>query len=215
MAKQVALEVERREASGTGASRRLRRVADQVPGIIYGGGEAPEMIALPYRRLARAMQEQAFFSQVVKLCLEGTEQPAVLRELQRHPATEKVLHADFLRIRADRAIQIAVPLRFVNADKCAGARQGGLIAHNLIEVEVSCLPGLLPESIEVDIAALEVGQSLHLSDLQPPEGVAIVALAQGAGHDASVVTVQAPRGGMSGEEDVSEEADSADEADEA
>lgn len=201
MPEQIVLEVQPRAETGTGASRRLRREADQVPGIIYGGDEAPAMFALPYRRLARAMQQRAFFSQVVSLSLGGAEQPAVLRALQRHPATEKVLHVDFLRVRADRALQLAVPLRFVNAEKCVGARQGGLVTHNMIEVEISCLPAQLPECIDVDIAALEVGQSLHLSDLQLPEGVTIVAFAQGAGHDAPVVTVQAPRGGMGDEEE--------------
>lgn len=206
MPEQIVLEVQPREATGTSASRRLRREAEQVPGIIYGGDEAPAMIALPYRRLARAMQQRAFFSQVVSLSLGGAEQPAVLRALQRHPATEKVLHVDFLRVRADRALQLAVPLRFLNAEKCVGARQGGLVTHNMIEVEISCLPARLPECIDVDIAALEVGQSLHLSDLQLPEGVTLVAFTQGAGHDAPVVTVQMPRGGMGDEEEEAEDA---------
>lgn len=196
MPEQIMLEVERRDVSGTSASRRLRRVDEQVPGVVYGGGEAPVMVALPYRALAKAMQHPAFFSQVLNLSMGGTGQPAVVRTMQRHPATDKVLHVDFLRVRADRAVQMAVPLRFVNEDQCVGAKSGGLITHNLIEVEISCLPGRLPEHIEVDVAALEVGQSLHLSDVVLPEGVTIVALAQGTGHNASVVTVQAPRGGL-------------------
>ncbi len=201
MPEQIMLEVAPREASGTSASRRMRRLEGQVPGIVYGGGEEPVKIALSSRTLAKAMQQPAFFSQVLNLSVDGAGQPAVVRAMQRHPATEKVLHVDFLRVRADQALQIAVPLHFINEDQCEGARAGGLIAHNMIELEISCLPEQLPEYIEVDVAALEVGQSLHLSDVVLPEGVTIVALAQGAGHDASVVTVQAPRGGLGGEED--------------
>ena len=210
MAEQILLEVASRDASGTAASRRLRRVAQAVPGIVYGGGEAPAMIALPLRALAKAMQQPAFFSQVLNLSVDGAGQAAVVRAMQRHPATDKVLHVDFLRVRADQTLQIAVPLRFVNEDKCPGYRAGGLITHNMIEIEISCLPAHLPEHIEVDVAELDVGQSLHLSDVALPAGVASVALAQAAGHDAPVVTVQAPRGGLG--EDDEEEAEGEDEA---
>ena len=206
MAEQILLEVEPRAATGTSASRRLRRLGDQVPGIVYGGGEDPVMIALPYRALSKAMQQPTFFSQVLNLSVDGAAgQPAVVRALQRHPATDKVLHVDFLRVRADRAVQMAVPLKFINEDKCVGARAGGMITHNLIEVEISCLPAQLPEHLEVDVAELEVGQSLHLSDVVLPAGVSIVALAQGAAHDVSVVTVQTPRGGLGEDEEEAQE----------
>jgi len=202
MAEQIVLEVEPRAGTGTGASRRLRREAGMVPGILYGGADAPAPIALSYRTLARAMQQEAFFSQVLDIALNGEQCQAVLRELQRHPATDRVLHVDLLRIQADRPIQIAVPLRFVNEDKCLGVRTGGgTITRNMIEVEVSCLPGDLPEHIEIDLEHLDVGHSVHLSELSVPDGVTIVALAHGADRDAAVVSVQIPRGGLLDEEE--------------
>ncbi len=202
MAEQIVLEVEARDGLGTGASRRLRREADMVPGILYGGADAPAPIALSYRTLTRAMQQEAFFSQVLDVALNGEHCQAVLRELQRHPATDRVLHVDLLRIQADRPIQIAVPLHFVNEDKCLGVRTGGgTITRNMIELEVSCLPGDLPEHIEIDLEPLDVGHSVHLSELAVPDGVTIVALAHGADRDAAVVSVQIPRGGLLDEEE--------------
>lgn len=202
MAEQIVLEVEPRDGTGTGASRRLRREGGMVPGILYGGPDAPAPIALSYRTLARAMQQEAFFSQVLDVALNGEHCQAVLRELQRHPATDRVLHIDLLRIQADRPIQIAVPLRFVNEDKCLGVRLGGgTITRNMIELEVSCLPGDLPEHIEIDLEHLDVGHSVHLSELSMPDGVTIVALAHGADRDAAVVSVQIPRGGLLDEEE--------------
>ena len=209
MAEQIVLEVEPRTDIGTGASRRMRREAGMVPGILYGGTEAPAAIALSSRVLAKAMQQEAFFSQVLDVGLNGERCQAILRELQRHPANDRVLHVDLLRIRADRAIQIAVPFRFVNEDKCFGVRMsGGTITRNMIELEVSCLPGDLPEHVEIDLEHLDVGHSVHLSELSMPEGVTIVALAHGADRDAAVVSVQIPRGGLG--EDEEEELEAAD-----
>ena len=205
MAEQILLEVEPRTALGTSASRRMRREGDMVPGILYGGADAPAPIALSSRALARAMQQEAFFSQILDVSLNGEHHAAVLRDLQRHPATERVLHVDLLRIRADQPIQVSVPLHFLNEDKCLGVRMGGgTITRNLIELEISCLPADLPEHVEIDLEDLDVGSALHLSDLSIPEGVTIVALAHGADRDAAVVSVQMPRGGL-GEFDEDEE----------
>ena len=203
MAEQIVLEVEPRAELGTGASRRLRREGGMVPGILYGGTEAPAPIALSYRALAKAMQQQeAFFSQILDVALGGERCQAILRDLQRHPANDRVLHIDLLRIQADKPIQIAVPLRFVNEDRCIGVRTGGgTITRNLIELEVSCLPKDLPEHIEIDLEDVDVGHSVHLSELAMPDGVTIVALAHGADRDAAVVSVQIPRGGLGDEEE--------------
>ncbi len=202
MAEQIVLEVEPRAELGTGASRRLRREGGMVPGILYGGTEAPAPIALSYRALAKAMQQEAFFSQILDVALSGERCQAILRDLQRHPANDRVLHIDLLRIQADKPIQIAVPLRFVNEDRCIGVRTGGgTITRNLIELEVSCLPKDLPEHIEIDLEDVDVGHSVHLSELAMPDGVTIVALAHGADRDAAVVSVQIPRGGLGDEEE--------------
>ena len=196
MAEQIVLRAEFREELGKGSSRRLRRLSEKVPGILYGGGVDPVPLSLTYRDLSKAMQEETFFSQILELSVGDKTQACVLRDLQRHPATDKVQHIDFLRIQEDMPVQLHVPLHFINEDRCVGVKLGGgRIAHNLIEVEVSCLPKDLPEYIEIDVEDLDVGGSIHLSDLGLPEGVSIVALGLGEDHDIPVVSVAARRGG--------------------
>ena len=202
MAEQCVLEAETRAGRGKSAVRRLRREANRVPGVVYGGGQDTVLVEVELRLLAKAMEDQAFFSQIIQLQIDGESEQAVLRDLQRHPANERVLHFDFMRIQADKPIQISVPLRFLNEDTCVGVRlSGGNISHNLIEVEITCLPAALPASIDVDVENLDLGQALHLSDLELPEGVVIVALATSDEHDTPVVSVQAPRGGLEDEEE--------------
>lgn len=206
MLQPIELNAELRKELGTGASRRLRRSNDQLPGIIYGAQAAPQPIVLNMNEVTKAVQQEAFYSQVVNIVVDGRAQQAVVRDLQLHPVSDKVLHIDFLRISADKPINTHVPLHFVNEDKCVGVRRGGgSIAHNLVDVEISCLPKHLPEFIQVDLAALELGHSLHLSDLTLPQGVALVALAHGEDHDIPVVSVQAPRGGQAKDDEEAEE----------
>ena len=206
MLQPIELNAELRKELGTGASRRLRRSNDQLPGIIYGAQAVPQPIVLNMNEVTKAVQQEAFYSQVVNIVVDGRAQQAVVRDLQLHPVSDKVLHIDFLRISADKPINTHVPLHFVNEDKCVGVRRGGgSIAHNLVDVEISCLPKHLPEFIQVDLAALELGHSLHLSDLTLPQGVALVALAHGEDHDIPVVSVQAPRGGQAKDDEEAEE----------
>lgn len=196
MAEQIVLRAEFREELGKGASRRLRRLSDKVPGILYGGGGSAVPLAVAQRDLSKAMQEEAFFSQILELSVGDKTQACVLRELQRHPATDHVQHIDFFRIQENMPVQMHVPLHYINEDRCIGVKLGGgRIAHNLVEVEVSCLPRDLPEFIEVDVADLDVGASLHLSDLDLPNDVSIVALGLGGDRDIPVVSVAARRGG--------------------
>ena len=197
MPQQIEVVAALRKDVGKGASRRLRRADEKVPGIIYGAGREPQPLTLNANALKKALESEAFYSQILNVVVEGDPQQAVLRDIQRHPATEKVQHVDFLRVSADVEIDVNVPLHFINEDKCVGVKQnGGNIVHNMNEVEVRCLPGNLPEYIEVDVAALDVGEAIHLSDLKLPEGVESVELMYGEDHDSSVVTVLAPRGGM-------------------
>ena len=216
MAEQIVVRAEFREQVGKGASRRLRRLAEKVPGILYGGGRDPVALSIAYRELAKAMQEEAFSSQILNIEVGDVTQACVLRDVQRHPATERVQHVDFLRVREDLPVQMRVPLHFVNEEQCAGVKlDGGRLAHNLMEIEVSCLPRHLPEFIEVDVADMHVGHSLHLSDLELPEGVSIVALGLGADHDMPVISVTARRGGPSEDEgDEGEEPEAEAEAEE-
>lgn len=196
MSEQIVLRAEFRDNLGKAASRRLRRLSDKVPGILYGGGADAVHLSVAQRDLSKAMQEEAFFSQILELAVGDKTQACILREVQRHPATDRVQHIDFLRIQENMPVQMHVPLHYTNEDRCVGVKLGGgRIAHNLIEVEVSCLPRDLPEFIEVDVADLEVGSSIHLSDLKLPEGVSIVALGLSEDHDIPVASVAARRGG--------------------
>ena len=138
---------------------------------------------------------EAFYSHIITLNLGDSSEDVILKDLQRHPAKPKVLHADFLRVSKSKKITISVPLHFINEDKCVGVKTGGgSILHNLTQLEINCLPGDLPEFIEVDLADVDVGQIVHVSDLQLPKGVESVALIQGADHDLPVVSVNKAKG---------------------
>lgn len=196
MSEQLALEATPRSDLGKGASRRLRRSSDQIPAIIYGAGKDPVALTMIRKDLEKALENEAFFSQVIDVNVDGDVQPAILKDLQRHPAKNRVMHADFLRVDAKVAIKVNVPLHFVNEEKCHGVKiEGGIIEHMLVEIEVLCLPGLIPEYIEADMADLTTGDIIHISDLKLPEGVASTALALGEDHDMAVATVAAKRGG--------------------
>jgi len=183
---------ELRDDTGKGASRRLRH-AGLVPGIIYGAHQDPVMITLPHNELVHNLENEAFYSHVLGIKLGRKKEKVVLKDLQRHPSKPFVMHADFLRIDEKEAIRVHVPLHFINESGAPGVKAGGRAAHTLTDVEVSCLPKHLPEFIEVDMAAMDVGQALHLSDLVLPEGVEIPALAQDASHDLAVVSIHAAR----------------------
>ncbi len=182
MATQLILEVTTRESLGSGAVGRLRRIDDGIPGVLYGAGQETVNITLPTRVLLKAMQSENFLSQIIELKLDGNAEQVVVRDMQRHPASENVTHIDFMRIREDQEIQVSVPIRFINEESCIGVRMnGGTITRNLVEVEVSCLPKDLPEAIVVDMEDIDVGSAIHLSGLALPEGVSIPTL--GAGDD--------------------------------
>ncbi len=201
MSQNIEINAEVRSDVGKGASRRLRRSGDQIPGIIYGAEEDAVNLTLSTNELTKAMQSEAFFSQILDVKFDGKTQQAVLRDMQRNPATEKVLHVDFMRISANKPIQVSVPLHFVNEDKCKGVRMGGgTISHTMNEVEISCLPADLPEFLEVFMAELDVGEIIHLSDLALPPGVSIVALSHD--DDRAVASVIMPRGGADEEEEL-------------
>ncbi len=180
---------------GKGASRRLRRLEDKVPAIIYGGEAEAKMLTLLGNEVLKASQSEAFYSQILDISVDGDVEPAVIRDLQRNPANGRIQHIDFQRIRADKEINVSVPLHFINEDACVGVKMsGGTLTYNLTEVEITCLPANLPEFIEVDLLEVEAGTSVHLSDLNLPEGVTIVALTFGEDRDIPVASVTARRG---------------------
>ena len=196
MATNYTLQAKARTDLGKGASRRLRRLASEVPAVIYGGDKQPQSISVVLKDLSKALEDEGFYSHVITLDVDGTKESVVLKALQRHPAKSYALHADFLRIDATHAITMRVPLHFTHEDKCVGVRQGGgTIQHAASDVEVRCLAKDLPEFIEVDMTDVQVGQIVHLSNLKLPAGVESVQLSHGADHDQGVVSVLAPRGG--------------------
>ncbi len=181
------LNVELREVAGKGASRRLRH-ADKIPAIVYGSTLKPVAIQLTHEDVWLASQHEWFYASILDLNLNGDVQRVLLRDMQRHPARPRILHLDFQRVMPNEAIRLSVPLHFLNAETSPAGKTGGVvITHELNEVEVSCLPGDLPEFIPVDLAELKLGDVIHLSTLKLPQGVTIPSLKLGADHDLAVV----------------------------
>jgi large subunit ribosomal protein L25 len=180
-----------RTVQGTGASRRLR-MAGRVPGIVYGGGQPAQVIELDHSALLLQLRHEAFHASILNMSVDGKKERVLMRDLQMHPWKKQVLHIDFQRVSANQKIHMDVPLHFINAEISPGVKQGGgIISHVMTEVEVSCLPDDLPEFIEVDLSGLELGHSVHLSDLKLPKGVESIQLARD--DDGVVATVQVPR----------------------
>ena len=195
MSDQFEVQAELREDTGKGASRRLRRLADKVPAIIYGGDKDPQSLTLVRKDIEKSLENEAFYSQVLEVNVAGEVQKAILKDLQRHPAKNNVMHADFLRVDEKVAIKVNVPIHFLNEEDCAGVKmEGGMIQHQATDIEVSCLPGDIPEYIEVDMLEVITGQIIHLSEVTLPEGVTSVALSLGEDHDLAIASVVAPKG---------------------
>ena len=182
-----------RPVEGKGASRRLRH-SGQVPAIVYGAKGAPENVQLEHNQLWLASQNEWFYSSILQLSVNGKSQKVLLRDMQRHPFRQQILHLDFQRIDENVAIRFNVPLHFLNQDESpAGKTAGVVILHELNEIGVSCLPKDLPEFIEVDLAALTLGDIIHLSELNLPEGVKLPELKLGKEHDVAVVIARHAR----------------------
>ena len=203
MSDQFELTAEVRADKGKGASRRLRRLADLVPAIIYGGDKEPQPLTLVRKDLEKALESEAFYSQVLTINVGKGKEKAILKDLQRHPSRNNVMHADFLRVDDKTVVKVNVPIHFLNEDTCVGVKmEGGMIQHQATDVEIQCLPGDIPEYLEVDMAEIVTGQIVHLSDVALPEGVVSVALALGEDHDLAIASVIAPKGSADDEEDV-------------
>ncbi|KGE04793.1 50S ribosomal protein L25/general stress protein Ctc [Pseudohaliea rubra] len=190
-----------RDDLGKGASRRLRRNADMIPAIIYGAGKDPQPLSIIRKDLEKCLESEAFFSQVIDVNVDGDVQKAILKDLQRHPAKDRVMHADFLRTDEKVALKVNIPIHFINEESCRGVKlEGGIIEHQALEIELLCLPSAIPEYLEVDMADVGLGDSVHLSDVILPAGVESVALSYGEDHDEAIATVIAPRGLKSDED---------------
>ncbi|CUS48778.1 MAG: LSU ribosomal protein L25 RplY [Idiomarinaceae bacterium HL-53] len=201
---------ELRNDMGKGASRRLRR-AGKVPAILYGGDKEPVTIALDHDKVNNAADHEGFYSHILTLHIDGKKHQAILKDVQRHPFKPKLTHLDFQRVSAKEELHTNIPLHFLNEESVKKA--GGVVVHNLNDVEVSCLPKDLPEFIEVDLEGMNVGDNVHLSDLKVPKGVSLLELTRGEDHDLVVVTIAAPKVEKESEEaDTEEKASDADSA---
>ncbi|WP_455199226.1 50S ribosomal protein L25/general stress protein Ctc [Kaarinaea lacus] len=183
---------ETRTDVGKGASRRLRK-SGKVPAVIYGSGQDPQSLMLGHDEFMHHLEHEAFYSHILTVNIDGKKQKAVLKDMQRHLSKPKLLHVDFLRVGDKDVISMHVPLHFINEEESLGVKAGGLVSHLMTAVDIACMPKDLPEYLTVDVANLDVGDSLHLSDVVLPEGVEIPALSHGADHDLPVVSIHMPR----------------------
>ena len=211
MSDQIVLHAKKREEQGKGASRRLRKQG-QVPTIIYGAGKEPKMISLDHNKLLRYEMDESFFSSILKVEIDGgDEENVIIRDYQRDPVKPFVLHVDLLRIKMSEKMHTTTPLHFVGDEEAAGIKAGGILQRLITEVDILCMPADLPEAIEVDVSALDIGDSLHLSQIVMPEGVELAAMIQmdeadeedKATMDLGIVSIQAPRAEV---EEIDEEA---------
>ena len=190
----TALAAVSRTVTGKGSSRRLRRLENLVPGIVYGGNAEPVQISIAQNVLIKALEDEAFYASVIDLTIDGKKQQVILKDLQRHPAKPIILHADFMRVDAKTEIVVNVPLHFVNEEACVGVKtQGGKLVRHASSLQVTALPGDLPEFIEVDLLEVAAGTTLRISDIELPKGVSATVLAYGEDHNAGVVAVSAAK----------------------
>jgi large subunit ribosomal protein L25 len=195
---QIEIKATKREGKGTGASRRLRR-AGSVPGVVYGADKDAVSIEFEHKALFMQFRHEAFHASILTLDLDGSKESVLLRDYQMHPVRNTIQHIDFQRVSTTEKIHVKVPLHFVNAEIAPGVKTGGgIVAHILTEADVSCLAKDLPEFIEVDLAGLEMGHSIHLSEIKLPAGVEFTQLSHG--NDAAVASIAKTRGGAAAEE---------------
>jgi large subunit ribosomal protein L25 len=210
MIMQIEITAKKRENKGTGASRRLRR-AGNVPGIVYGGGKDAISIELNHKDLFLKFRHEAFHASILDLNLDGKKEQVLLRDYQMHHVRTEITHVDFQRVSATEKIHVKIPLHFINAETAPGVKMGGgIVTHILTEAEVSCLAKDLPEYAEVDLGNMELGQTIHLSEVTLPKGVEFVKLAHG--DDSAIANVIKPRG-PTVEEEAAEAAEAAPAAD--
>lgn len=184
---------EPRSTQGKSASRRLRRTG-KVPAILYGAGKEPASIQLDHNEMLLHTEHEAFYSHILTLKLTGGDEKVVLKAMQRHPVRPLILHVDFLRINEAEELTLRVPLHFINEDAAPAVKtNGGVVSHHMSDIEVMCLPKDLPEYIEVDLMDLEIGHTIHLSELKMPAGVRVASIVHGGDPMLPVVSINAPK----------------------
>jgi len=202
MSESFIIEAEVRTDTGKGASRRLRH-SNQVPAVLYGAGEDPVALTLSHNEMFHHLENEAFYSHILTINVGKKKEKAILKDLQRHPAKPRLMHADFQRVNMKEKLRMHVPLHFINEETSPGVKAGGLVTHSSTELHISCLPTDLPEFIEVDLGELELDASLHISDLTLPKGIESVNLSHGtdSSHDDIVAAIHLPRAEKADDED--------------
>ena len=188
---------------GKGASRRLRHT-NNIPAVIYGGGIDPQSLQMNHDEIMRALEDEAIYTSIIDVNIDGKVTKAVFKDIQRHAYKPKVLHLDFLRVSANEKIHMHIPIHFLGEENAPGVKAGGQINHNLSDIEVICLGKNIPEFLELDVSALEMGETLHLSDIKLPEGVVSAELQHGAAHDQPVVAIHKSRATLDESDDAPE-----------
>ena len=202
MSEQVNLSAAERNSEGKSSNRNLRR-SGFIPGVVYGGKEEPKKISIMEKDIVKASEVAGFATQILRISIEGKEVDVVIKEIQRHPATSRVLHADFMRVDPDSKITLVVPIRTLNDENCVGVKaSGGQVNHLINDVEISCLASNLPEQLEIDVLELDIGDTVSLSEIKLPEGVEITLLAQAEDRDQAVVSITEAREMIIEEEEV-------------
>ena len=192
MSNEIILNADLRVRTGTNKTREIRREDSMVPAIIYGNEEESKNIKLKLNELTKASENELFYTQVLKILLEGNEEKVVLKELQREPVKGKFLHADFQRVSRKTKLKVVVPFRFNGEEDCEGVKtDGGVLAKAISEIEIACLAGNIPEAIEIDITNLMLNEAIRLSDINLPEGAEIPGFDEE--NDQMIVSVNPPR----------------------
>lgn len=189
----MSLEAELRVDMGKGSSRRLRRLDNKVPAIVYGGDKAVKTIHLPHNKVIKALETESIYSSVFDLHIDGKVERVILKDLQRHPHKPIVMHMDFQRVSAKDVLVKMIPLHFLHEEEAKGVKEGGLISHTMTQVEVKCQVKDLPEFIAVDLVDMALNDVLHLSDIQLPKGVKLAIDPTEGGHDHPVVSIHLPK----------------------
>ena len=216
MSTDFTLQAKGREETGKGASRRLRRLAGELPAIVYGGKKDPVQIKLVLKDVTKSLENEAFYSHIIGLEIDGKSEDVILKDLQRHPAKGWIMHMDFLRVNKDTKLQTKVPIHFINEEACVGVKVGGgIISRTMTELDIMCLPKDLPEYLEVDMTNVEIGTTLHISDITLPKGVESVALSHGTDHDLPIAAVNKPKAKVEETDEPAAATDAAGESEEA
>ncbi|KTC74515.1 50S ribosomal protein L25 [Legionella birminghamensis] len=202
----ILLEAESRADIGKGASRRLRRLENKVPAILYGGDKKPQSLHLLHNKVIKALEQESIYSSIFDLKVDGKVEHVILKDLQRHPYKPIVLHMDLQRVSAKDVLIKHVPVHFTNEQQSKAVKAGGIVNHTMTQVEVRCQAKDLPEFIEIDLSNMVMDQVIHLSDLKLPKGVQLTVDLTDGSHNHPVVSIHAPRGAAGEEEGESEEA---------